>query len=148
MNQRFNYLDFLSPHNRLKPRFSALAEAVLAQTNDLFSLLSSLPSAWSLAEAVGRQLEDIGALANVPRPPNASDEDYRLYLRARIAAKNWDGTNESLPAILAWAFPGRSARMTDNQDGTITVSLSGESPPYPLEMLFPIPAGVRLIQES
>ena len=29
MNQRFNYLDFLSPHNRLKPHFSALAEAVL-----------------------------------------------------------------------------------------------------------------------
>ena len=144
MNQRFNYLDFLSPHNRLKPHFSALAEAVLSQANDLFALLSSLPSAWSLDEAVGVQLDDIGALMNIPRPPNASDEEYRLYLRARIAGKNWDGTNESLPGVLANAFPGRTAQMIDNMDGTVTVSLSREAPPFALEELFPIPAGVRM----
>ena len=144
MNQRFNYLDFLSPHNRLKPRFSALAEAVLSQANDLFALLSSLPSAWSLDEAVGKQLDDIGALMNIPRPPNASDEDYRLYLRARIAGKNWDGTNESLPDVLSKAFPDRTAKVIDNLDGTVTIELSGEMPIFPLKDLFPVPAGVRI----
>ena len=128
----------------MKPRFSALAEAVLSQANDLFALLSSLPSAWSLDEAVGKQLDDIGALMNIPRPPNTSDEDYRLYLRARIAGKNWDGTNESLPGVLANAFSGRTAQMIDNLDGTVTAALSGEAPPFALEELFPIPAGVRM----
>lgn len=144
MTQRFNYLDFIPPHNLLKPRFTALAEAVLSQANDLFAFLASLSSAWSLDEAVGVQLDTIGALAGIPRPPGASDADYRLYLRARIAARQWDGTNETLPAILVQAFPGRTAALVDNQDGTVTATLSGEAPPFPLSDLFPVPAGVRL----
>ena len=148
MLQRYNYLDFISPHNRGKPHFSALAEAVLSQANDLFALLASLPSAWSLEVAVGPQLETLGAWVNIPRPPNASDDDYRLLLRARIAAQNWDGTNETLPGILAFAFPGRTATLTDHQDGTVSATLSGEAPPFSLEELFPIPAGVRLISDA
>ena len=144
MTQRFNYLDFLSPHNRQKPRFTALARAVLSQANDLFALLDTLPQAWNLDSAVGQQLDALGALTNIPRPPNTGDEDYRLYLRARLAAKNWDGTNETLPAVLARAFPGRTATLIDNQDGTVSFTLFGEAPPFPPEELIPLPAGVRL----
>ncbi len=144
MTQRFNYLDFLSPHNRLKPRFAALAEAVLSQVDDLFSLLDSMISDCGLDEAAGLQLDTLGALACIPRPPNASDADYRLYLKARIAARQWDGMNETLPAALAQAFPGRTARLVDNQDGTVTATLSGDAPPFPLSELFPVTAGIRL----
>ena len=144
MPQRFNYLDFLSPHNRQKPRFTALARAVLSQANDLFALLDTLPQAWSIETAVGQQLDTLGALTNIPRPPNTGDEDYRLYLRARLAAKNWDGTNETLPSVLARAFPDRTATLIDNQDGTVTFTLDGAAPPFPLEELIPLPAGVRL----
>ena len=146
MTQRFNYLDFLSPHNRLEPRFAALAEAVLSQANDLFSLLGSMISECGLEEAIGLQLDTIGALACIPRPPGASDTDYRLYLRARLAARQWDGTNETLPVILAQAFPGRTAKLVDNQDGTVTATLSGDAPPFPLSEIFPVPACVRLVE--
>ena len=146
MVQRYNYLDFLSPHNRMKLRFAALAEAVLSQVNDLFSLLGSMISECRLDEAVGVQLDVIGALAGVPRPGGVSDDDYRVYLRARIAARQWDGTNESLAGILAIAFPGRTAKMVDNQDGTVTATLSGDAPGFSLEELFPVPAGVRLAE--
>ena len=129
MAQRFNYLDFLSPHTRMKPRFAALTEAVLHQANDLFSLLDSLPAAWNPEEAVGAQLDAFGALAGIPRPENVSDSDYRFFLRARLALRQWDGTNESLSDVLSRAFPDRTARLTDNQDGTVTVSLSGSAPP-------------------
>ncbi len=144
MVQRYNYLDFLSPHNRLKPRFAALAEAVLSQVNDLFGLMASLGSDWGLEDAVGVQLDGIRALAGVPRPGGVSDADYRVYLRAKIAARQWDGTNETLAGILAIAFPGRTAKLIDNQDGTVTATLSGEAPGFPLEELFPVPAGVRM----
>ena len=148
MTQRFNYMDFFSPHNRLKTRFSALAEAILSQVNDLFSLLASLPSAWSLDEAIGVQLDAVGALAGIPRPPDTSDMDYRLLLRARIAAHQWDGTNETLPGILAQAFPDRSAVLVDHQDGTVSAFLSGTASTFSMKELFPVTAGVRLTEGS
>ncbi len=145
MVQRYNYLDFLTPHNRMKARFAALVEAVISQVNDLFVLLDSISAAWSLEEAVGVQLDGIGALAGILRPGGVSDEDYRVYLRARMAARQWDGTNESLARILAIAFPGRTAKLIDNQDGTVTATLSGDTLPFSLAELFPTPAGVRVI---
>ncbi len=143
-----NYLKLLSPSNYLKPRFHALAAAVLSQVMDLFGLLSAVQSSIALDSAVGVSLDAVGALAGMPRPAsNTSDEDYRFYLRARIAASQWNGTNETLPDILSIAFPGRTARLVDHQDGTVTLSLSGDAPPFPLSSLFPLPAGVRALTE-
>ncbi len=146
MVQRYDYLDFLTPHNRMKARFAALVETVISQVNDLFALLDSLSDTWSLDEAVGLQLDGIGALAGVPRPGQISDEDYRVYLRARLAARQWDGTNETLKEILQFAFPDRTAKLIDNQDGTVTATLSGDAPPFSLFELFPVPVGVRLAE--
>ncbi len=119
---------------------------MISQVNDLFAFLDSLSTAWSLEEAVGVQLDGIGALAGVPRPGGVSDEDYRVYLRARMAARQWDGTNESLAGILTIAFPDRTAKLIDNQDGTVTATLSGDAPPFSLFELFPVPVGVRLAE--
>ncbi len=141
-----NYLDLLSPSQRMKPRFCALTEAVLSQAMDLFALLDQSLTAFSLEEAVGKQLDTLGALCGVPRPSAAtSDEDYRLLLRARIAAHHWNGSNETLPEALSFAFPGRNAKLRDNQDGTVTAFWDGGSLPFPPEELFPRPAGIRLI---
>ena len=49
--------------------------------------------------------------------------------------------------ILAIAFPGAEAVLTDNQDGTVTASLS-EDTQFPLEDLFPCPAGIRLSERE
>ena len=144
-----DYLSLFSPAVRGKPRFMALAGAVLSQAADLLRLArEDYPAAFDLESAAGAQLDALGGLADVPRPlPSTPDEDYRFLLRARIAAHHWDGTNETLPAVLAAAFPGREARLIDNQDGTVTASLSGDVP-FPLSELFPCPAGIRLISGS
>ena len=140
------YLSLFPASSREKSRFLALASAVLSQAADLLSLIQTdFLSAFDLNSASGVQLDVLGALLNVPRPmPSTPDADYRILLRARAAVNHWDGTNGSLPAVLESAFPGQSARLTDNLDGTVTAFLSG-SVPFALQDLFPVPAGIRLI---
>ena len=144
-----SYLEMFPTATREKPRFMALAGEVLTQAAELLALVQAgIPAAYDLETASGRQLDALGELLNVPRPlPSTSDEDYRFLLRARIAVHHWDGTNESLPEVLAAAFPGRNAKLIDNQDGTVTASVSGNLP-FSLEELFPVPAGVRLVHGS
>lgn len=52
-----------------------------------------------------------------------SDDTYRIVLKAKIAIKNWDGQNDSLPPILETALEGSGLKMqiVDNQDMTISV---------------------------
>lgn len=52
-----------------------------------------------------------------------SDETYRVILKAKIAINNWNGQNDTLPAILDAATAGSGLRMqiVDNQDMTISV---------------------------
>ena len=142
-----DYASLFSPNNRQKPRFMALAHAVLSQVTDLQALiLQGFPAARDPASATGSCLDAIGSLLNIARPAGAGDADYRRLLRARTAAHLWNGTNETLPAALSQAFPGQNARMIDNLDGTVTVTLSG-SIPFPFSMMFPAPAGIQMITE-
>ena len=124
---------------------------MLSQASDLIHLVQhDFPEALTLDSASGAQLDALGAILNAPRPEaTLSDEDYRFLLRARIAVHHWDGTNESLPAVLEKAFPGRKAKLIDNMNGTVTVSLSGSIPAsLSLQDLFPVPAGIRLTEEG
>lgn len=58
------------------------------------------------------------------------DESYRMVIRAKIAANQWSGTNETLKDVLDLVFTnGSYAVVEDNQDMTITVGLAGVRPP-------------------
>ena len=52
-----------------------------------------------------------------------SDDVYRVVLKAKIAINHWNGTNETLPAILETALAGSGINMQiiDNQDMTISI---------------------------
>ena len=142
-------LDLISPVHHAKPRFIALASAVLGQVTDLLSLYGDqLPEALSLDTAQGFFLDTLAALSGISRPtPGMTDESFREYLRAKIQCNHWNGQNETLPGILAMAFPNSEAKLTDNMDGTVTAELSTEMS-FPLEDLFPCPAGIRLIERE
>jgi hypothetical protein len=61
------------------------------------------------------------------------DEIYRLVLRTRIAANNWDGTVASAAAALTDLFngtttPGTLLFIQNNQNMTIVVGISGQIP--------------------
>ena len=137
------YLALLPPATRSRPRAEALFRACLKQSMDLFSLFASIPTAYSLDSAVGPQLDALGAPVGETRPAGESDDDFRLHVRCRAAKNRWPGTNDSLPDALSASFPGRTAFLKDNADGTVTLSLSGTAPSIPLKELFPIPAGIR-----
>jgi len=54
---------------------------------------------------------------------NLSDDVYRIVLKAKIAINHWNGTNETLPAILETTLTasGLTMQIVDNQDMTISV---------------------------
>ena len=126
------YAKLFSPVHTLKPRFMALAAAVLGQVDDLFALYDS--GAFDLETAEGFFLDALGEISGVRRTtPGMTDEEFREFLRQRIALHHWDGTNGSLKETLDQAFPNGNAVITDNMDGTVTGNVE-----------FPCIAGVRL----
>ncbi len=119
----------------LKPRFLALASAVLGQVTDLAALFDG--AAFSFETATGFFLDSLGEISGVTRvTPGMSDMDFREYLRQMIALHHWDGTNGSLKETLDQAFPDGNAVITDNMDGTVTGNVS-----------FPCIAGIQEVRE-
>ena len=136
-----DYLALFPGATREKARFMALAEAVLRQAADLMTLTEQLQSGFSFAAAEGKRLDDIASAVGLARPgPDCTDEDFRTYLLAKLALWTWDGTNATVPEVLARTLPEVS--LADNSDGTVTVT--GEAP----DELLPVPAGIRTIHNS
>jgi len=136
-----DYMTLFPSASRSLPRFSALAGAILSQVNDLLAVIAALPAAFSVSEAVGIQLDAIGASFMLPRPDGMSDADYRTYLSARLVLFTWDGSNDSAQMLLARLFPGST--LCDNCDGTVTVH--PVSALQSVQKICPLPAGVRAI---
>ncbi|MFA9439388.1 DUF2612 domain-containing protein [Uliginosibacterium sp. sgz301328] len=79
------------------------------------------------------------------------DDTYRLFLRAKIGANNWDGTLGQSKAILDLIFNGGTyVFIQDNQDMSMDIVVSGDIPsPVFMAILFggylPLkPEGVRV----
>ena len=58
------YISLFPGASREKPRFMALAEAVLRQVMDLQTVIAELQSGFSLDEAQGAALDPVSARAN------------------------------------------------------------------------------------
>ena len=130
-----DYLALFPGASREKPRFMALAQAVLQQVVDLMTLIETIQSGFSFATAVGSQLDAITEAVGLSREYGMTDEDFRAYLLQKLKLWTWDGTNVNAPAVLP-----EGVTETDNRDGTVTVSPAGTR-----QDLLPIPAGVRMI---
>lgn len=144
-----DYLSLFPGTTQNKLRFMELAGAVFRQVTDLIALTEEMQSGFSFAFAEGKQLDDIAAAVGLKRSDiqeagsACTDEDFRKYLMAKLALWTWNGTNETVPAVLNLALPGSA--QTDNGDGTVTVSTDSGLPP---EKVFPVPVGVRMIDGS
>ena len=130
-------------YTRRKPRFCALARAILSQAQDLETTIRAIPAAYSPEGARGVRLDALGSASGLPRPEGMADEDYREYLLAKFALFTWDGTNETAQPLLESVFPGST--ISDNGDGTVTV--------HPVSALqeafhlYPVPAGISAMQD-
>ena len=141
-----DYLSLFPASSRERPRFMALAEAVLRQAADLMTLAAALQPGYSFACAEGIQLDSMAEASGLKRADlgtDVPDEAFRRYVLAKLALWTWDGINDTVPAVLEAASPG--SILTDNGDGTVTINPGGTLP-MGVKELFPVPAGVRVIQ--
>lgn len=129
------YLSLITSEHALQPNYIAWLTAALDKPDDINSLLSNMYNYFDLDQAIGAQLDTIGALVGCNRTVNfqpsggvspvLDDETYKLIIKAKIARNAWDGTNGGIVDIWDDTLPEISLVIEDNQDMTITAVVSG-----------------------
>ena len=132
-----DYMTLFPGYTRDKPRFAALAAAVLQQVNDLIALVPEMESGFSVAHAVGAQLDALGVSLSIPRQSGWSDETFRSILLRKLRRNQWNGLNDS-----AFEYVDEGETFTDNCNGTVT-AVTVEA--VPAGEVMPVPMGVRAI---
>ena len=127
-----DYMTLFPGYTRDKPRFAALAAAVLQQVNDLIALVPEMESGLSVAHAVGAQLDALGVSLSIPRQSGWNDETYRSILLRKLRRNQWNGLNDS-----AFEYVDEGETFIDNCNGTVTATTveavpAGEVMPVPM----------------
>lgn len=113
--------------------------AVLQLLCDAQACLNTFPSAFTIATAVGAQLDILGTLIGVSRvlpfqptggiSPVLDDPTYRILLQAKIVQNQFNGqymgANSTLWTAWQQLFPGGTIYVIDNQDMTADIILAG-----------------------
>lgn len=81
-----------------KPKLAALLAAFTAQADDLETAFQELLLNRAIDTSEGAQLDEIGVIVGQERS-GLGDDDYRRYLRARVAANKSRGTAEDILKI-------------------------------------------------
>ena len=132
-----DYMTLFPGYIRDKPRFAALASAVLQQVTDLMALVPSLESGFSVGHAVGLQLDALGDSVSIVRENGWDDETYRRIMLRKLRRNQWNGLNES---SFDYVDPGET--YSDNSNGTVTATTQEV---VPVNNVMPVPMGVRAI---
>jgi hypothetical protein len=117
------------------PKLNALLYVLLKKFDDVSQCLVKFDTAFDLDGAVGPQLDALGQVAGAARTvgfqpsgsvsPVLDDATYRIYIKAKIAQNQWDGTITSLYSIWKYLFPSGSIVIADQQNMTAIIFLSG-----------------------
>jgi len=117
------------------PKLNALLQVLLRKFDDVSQVLVKMDTALDLDVAEGAQLDMLGATVGASRTvefqpsggvsPVLDDSTYRIYIKAKIAQNQWDGTISSLYGIWQALFPGGSIIIIDNQNMTADITLKG-----------------------
>ncbi len=117
-------------------KFLSFLSEILQKISDVTSTAGGMINYYfDLDTAVGVQLDTIGQVVGQIRTvrfqpsngisPILDDDTYRLLLRAKIAQNSWDGKVESLYAIWQGLFPGGRIVISDSQNMSAVITLSG-----------------------
>ena len=132
-----DYMTLFPGYIRAKPRFAALAGAVLQQVYDLIALVPSLESGFSVGQAVGVQLDAVGDSVSVRRGSGWDDETYRSILLRKLRRNQWNGLTDS-----AFEYVDEGEAFCDNGNGTVTAATVEA---VAAKEVMPVPIGVRVI---
>jgi hypothetical protein len=129
------YVALLTSQYQNSPNFLTRNISEDQKYEDILQCMISFQQAFDIDTAVGVQLDMLGVNAGVSRTvpfqptggisPVMDDATYRVVIKATLAQYTWDGLIDSLYTIWAELFPGGKLILTDNQNMTATVSLSG-----------------------
>lgn len=129
------YLSLLTSQYANSNKLKQLLYVLLKKVDDVTTCMVKLDTAMDLDNAVGIQLDMLGAVVNMPRTvgfqptdgssPTLDDDTYRICIKARIAANQWDGTLNSLFDVWKQLFPDGTIVIEDNQNMTVNVVLIG-----------------------
>ena len=132
-----DYMTLFPGYTRDKPRFAALAAAVLQQVYDLIALVPEMESGFSVAHAVGEQLDALGVSLSIPRQSGWNDETYRSILLRKLRRNQWNGLNDS-----AFEYVDEGETFTDNCNGTVTAATVEA---VPAKDVMPVPMGFKAV---
>ena len=132
-----DYMTLFPGYTRDKPRFAALDAAVLQQVYDLIALVPELESGFSVAHAVGEQLDALGVSLSIPRQSGWNDETYRSILLRKLRRNQWNGLNDS-----AFEYIDAGETFIDNCNGTVT-AVTVEA--VPAGEVMPVPMGFKAV---
>ena len=132
-----DYMTLFPGYTRDKPRFAALAAAVLQQVYDLIALVPELESGFSVAHAVGAQLDALGVSLAIPRQSGWNNETYRSILLRKLRRNQWNGLNDS-----AFEYVDEGETFTDNCNGTVTATTVEA---VPAGEVMPVPMGFKAV---
>ena len=132
-----DYMTLFPGYTRDKPHFAALAAAVMQQVNDLIALVPELESGFSVAHAVGAQLDALGVSLSIPRQSGWSDETFRSILLRKLRRNQWNGLNTS-----AFEYIDEGETFTDNCNGTVTATTVEA---VPAGEVMPVPIGFKSV---
>ena len=130
-----DYMTLFPGYTRDKPHFAALAAAVLQQVNDLIALVPEMESGFSVAHAVGAQLDALGVSLSIPRQSGWNDETFRSILLRKLRRNQWNGLNDS-----AFEYIDAGETFIDNCNGTVT-AVTVEA--VPAGEVMPVPMGFK-----
>ncbi len=129
------YKGLITSEYQTSPKMLAWLEANLRPYQDALECMAALLAAFDLDQAVGVQLDILGAIIGQSRtvgfqPSNSvspvlDDDTYRFLLRARIFWNHWDGKTPSLLAFWKTLFPGGTLIYSDNQDMSVSIFVAG-----------------------
>lgn len=154
------YLDGIESQHQSRPKFMTLLTKTLEKVDSAHGIAKDLPYYFYVQNAVGVQLDVVGALVGVDRrfppvsipgqPDYLTDDLYRVAILARIIQNQWDGTGGAFRDIWDATMANlMDARYYDNQDMTMDVFINGGVAPIMVELIlrgyiFPKPMGVGM----
>ena len=142
------YYDLITSEHRVRPHYMAWVQALLKILGDIDDLLQSMPDAFRLETAVGKQLDILADLVGVVRG-EYDDDQLRTLIKAAILRNTWDGTTEQLYQIWELVFPDIKMQVASNTGMKKVVIIIGDPSESDKELILsglvlPVAAGVGL----
>ena len=130
------YVGLLTSEYQMATNFKAWLEHNVDVVKDGMTAANQLNNDFDIDFATGDQLDIIGDILGQSRTltfqptdgtePILEDEMYRKVLKAKVVLNHWDGQLYSIEQKWNSIFPDTQIVIVDNQDMSITVSVSGD----------------------